>query len=307
MSQEQLNGLEMARIIGEPRDPRRPYSHLVETICDTETAQPNEYVYEYNVSLETDKIITTIASGITSVNVTPLTPTLLSFTNLASPEYYARVTDLVDAKETVLARKRLNILRAMNTEENYQCILLLAAAAASTGNLNDLRSGETTFTYSHLIDMIDQVIDYSENYVLVAGTQIDKDIKLWDYKDNKYHSMVEAFNDLGIQLVRINQQVTRDATVTNILASTVGYLVGTMTEAPGKPLTFVRKAVSNIEKIPGATIEQSGNVPERWIFVSQNPTVISATRELAFGMVGYQNYVAFTKNTYAISKFTRSV
>jgi len=306
---EQINGLELSRIIGEPRDPRRPYSHLISTIADGETAEPNEYVYEFNVNLETDKIITTIASGVTSVNVSPLTPTLLTFTNLASPEYYARVTDLVDAKEAVLARHRLNIMRSMNTEENYQAIQLLDAAAIARGNLNDLRSGEVSYNYQHLIDQIDQIIDYSQDYVLVAGSQIDKDIKLWNWVDNKNQDTIEAFNNLGVEVVRVNQTLTRNnvAVSGGILASTVAYLVGVLTEAPGKPLTMVRKKVSNMEKLPGALIEQTANAAERWIFISQSPTVISATRELAYGLVGYQNYVLYTKNTYAISKFTRTV
>jgi hypothetical protein len=154
--------------------------------------------------------------------------------------------------------------------------------------------------------MMDQIIDYSEEYKLVAGTQIDKDIKLWDWKDNKYHSMVEAFNDLGIEVVRVNQSVTRDGSATNVLASTRCYLTGTVTEKPGKPLLFVRKKLSEIEML-GNTITEKGDGVERLVFVGANPTTISSTRYLAVSVVGYEQYAAATQNPYAISRFIRTV
>lgn len=298
--------LELARIIGEPRDPRRPYPTLVEKLADTDTADANEYVYYFDVLLETDKIVTTVASGLTTTNVTPDSPVLLTFTDLATDEYYVKFTDLANAKERTLARKKLTINRAMDVEENYQIIQLLNAAAITAGNLNDLRSGERAYNFAHCMDQIDQIIDYSSNYVLVTGTQIDKDIKMWDWTDNKYHSMVEAFNDLGIEVVRINQTVTRDGVATPILASTTAYMAGTLTEKPGKPLLFVRKRLNEIEKL-GGVISEPGSAPERLVFVSPNPVQVSSTRYLAVGMVGYENYVAATQNTYAISRFLRTV
>lgn len=301
------DALECARIIGEPRDPRRPYPLLVEKLCDTDTAAPNEYVYQFDVLQDTDKIITTVANGMTTTAVTPDTPALLTFVNLATDEYWVKVTDLADAKERVLARKKATINRALNVEENYQIIQLASAAATSAGNLNDLRSGDTRFNYGYLVDMIDQVIDYSEDYVLVAGTQIDKDVKLWDWTDNKYHSMVEAFNDLGIELVRINQTLTRDGAAAAILAPTTAYLCGTKTEKPGKPFLFVRKQMSGMEDIGGFEKNAEGDVPERWTYISPNPVVVSGTRHLAVAVVGYEQYVAATQNLYAVSKFTRSV
>jgi len=296
--------MELARIIGEPKDPRRPYPELVTKLCETDSAAPNEYVYDFDVLLETEYIYTTVASGVTQANVTPDSPTLLTFVDIATPEYYVKITDLATAKEKVLARKVKTINRALNVEENYRLIQLLDAAAIARGNLNDLRSGETSFNYEYLIDMIDQIIDFSEGYVLVAGTQIDKDIKLWDWKDNKYHSMIDAFKDLNIDLVRVNQTLTRDGSSAAILDSAICYLAGTLTEV-GKPLLFVRKQMNEIEKL-GGVISESGDRPERLVFVSPNPVTVSTTRYLAVGITGYENIVAATHNSYAISKFTRT-
>jgi len=298
--------LEIARIIGEPKDPRRPYTMLVEALCEVDSADPDEYVYYFDVLQDTDKIYVITANGaVTTENVSPDTPALLTFADYASPEYYVKITDLAKSKERVLGRKKATINRALNAEENYQIIQLLNAAAVGEGNLNDLRSGEVSFNYEHLIDMIDQVIDYSENYVLVAGTQLDKDIKLWNWKDNKYHNLMDAFTDLGISIKRINQTVTRDSVSTSILSSTICYLVGTNTEA-GKPLLWVRKRMNEIEKLAG-TITTTGDSAERLVFVSPNPVQVSTTRYLAVGITGYEEFAAATINPKAISKFTRTV
>ncbi len=297
--------LEIARIIGEPKDPGRPYSELITKICETDTADPNEYVYYFDVLAETNYIYTTIASGITQLNVSPDSPALLSFTDLSSPEYYVKITDLANAKERTLARKKATINRAMNFEENYQIVALLDAAAIARGNLNDLRSGESTLNYRTIIDMIDQIIDYSENYVFVVGTNIDKDLKLMDWVDNKYASSIEAFKALGIETVRLNQTVTRDGSGTAVLNANIAYLAGTTTEM-GKPLLFVRKRLNEIEKL-GGIISDTGDKAERLVFVSPNPVQVSSTRYLAVGMTGYEQYTAATINSYAISKFTRTV
>jgi len=300
--------LEIARIIGEPRDPRRPYPALIDDVCEVDTGAPNEYLYYFDVLQDTDKIYVITATGaVTSENVTPDTPAAVTYVDLASPEYWVKVIDLAKAKEKVLARKKLTINRALNAEENRIIINLIDTSAVAQGNVNDLKSGETSYNYAHLIDQIDQVIDYSENYVLVAGTQIDKDIKLWDWTDNKYHSLKDAFGDLGVKVRRINQSLSRDGGgAAAIQASTVCYLVGTVTEQPGKPVLFVRKDMSDISALSGI-IQTEGAAPERLIFVSPNPVQISNVRYLAVGVTGYEEYAAAVTNPYALSKFTRTV
>ncbi len=299
------DSLEMARIVGEPKDPRRPYPLLVNALCEVDSADPNEYVYTFDVLFETDTIHTITSTGaLTTVNVTPDSPVALTWIDIASPEYYMKFTDLASAKERTLARKKATINRALNAEENYQVIALLDAAAIARGNLNVLKSGETSFNYAHLIDMIDQVIDYSENYVLVMGTQIDKDIKLWEWTDNRYHSTIEAMQSLGIEKFRINQTVTRDGSSTPIMGANLCYLAGVLTEV-GKPLIFARKRMNEIEKL-GGVISETGDQAERLVFVSPNPVQVSTTRYLAVAITGFEEIATATSNSYAIAKFNRA-
>ena len=63
MEATKYDSLEISRILGEPLDPRKPYSDLVTLIAQTDTADPDEYVYYFDTSLETDRVLTITGSG----------------------------------------------------------------------------------------------------------------------------------------------------------------------------------------------------------------------------------------------------
>lgn len=303
------NSLEISKIIGEPLDPRKKYPDVVSAICQLDTAQPDDYVYYFDVLLETDVVHTITSTGLlTTVEVSPDTPVEFTFIDIASPEYYVKVTDLAKSKEATLARKLLTIDRALNMEESRYILALLDAGAVSAGNTHNFSSGNYSFTYFDLIEMIDDVIDYADGYTLVCGSLVDKDIKLWDWTANKYASMIAAFNDLAIEKIRVTGSFTLDGVAsTNLIANTTAYLVGRNTTV-GKPMLFVRKNLNDIDLL-GAAIKQNGEKPQRLIFASPNPITIEssgAKRYLAVGLTGYEEIVAAVVNQYALSKFVRS-
>jgi hypothetical protein len=301
--------LEMARVIGEPLDPRKPCTDVVSAVCETQFADPNEYVYYFDVLNETDTIYTITSSGaVTSSNVSPDTAAAFTFIDVATPEYYVKITDLASSKEATLARKLKTIERTLNMYEN-KYIFDLASTATSTSTFqNTLTSAQSRFSYNDLITMVQQVIDYGDNYVLFVGSELDQDIKLWDWNDNKNASMIAAFNDLGIKKVRMgvgNLAIDSATGVRQLLAS-YGYLIATSTEV-GKPFLFVRKRLNDIDLLGGA-LKSSGEKPERLVFVSPNPIVASGgtTRYLAVGVTGFEEIVAACINPYAVSRFIRS-
>jgi len=303
----QLTQLEIARIIGEPKDPRRPYSALVDSVCDTDTAEPEDYTYYFDVLQDTDKIYVITSTGaVTQENVTPDTPALLTFADIATPEYYFKFTDLAKKKEQVIARKLITINRALNAYENYKVISLIDGAVQS-GNTYTLDSGDTRFDFPKLIDMIDGVVDYGDNYTLIMGSTVNKDITRWDWNDNKYHSLKQAFADLNVDTQRVGaaQTVNIDGSPTSVLSSTVAYLVARDTEV-GKPLLFVRKKLDSL-KMLGGVIAQDGGMPERLVLSSPNPITVTGTaRYLAYGVIGFEEIATAVVNPYALAKFTRS-
>lgn len=303
---KEYNTLEIARILGEPVDPRKPYPEVLELVCETEIAEPTDYTYYFDVLVETDIVYTITSTGeVTQNNVTPDTPAAMTFADFASPEYYVKITDLASAKERTLARKVKTINRAMNAQE-VQKVISLIDAAVPAGNKFTLASGATRFTYERLVTMIDAITDYADGYVLLAGTVIDKDIKLWDWNDNKYTSLAAALKDLNVTIVRQFGSVTLDGASNPILTSTYAYLVGT-SSATGKPLIWVRKKLDDID-LMGGSIKENAEKPQRLIFVSPNPihATSGTNRYLAVGITGFEEYAAAVVNPYALARFIRS-
>lgn len=298
--------LEVAKIIGEPIEPRKPYTDVVEAVCFTDTAEPNEYVYYHVALAATNQVYNITATGaITSSNVSPQAPSAFTFIDNATPEYYVKINELASAKEATLARVLKLINQTLNMNENKYIFDL---ADAGSGFQHTLASAQMRFSYNDLIGMMLDIVDYSDNYVLFVGSEIDSDMLLWDWNDNKYHSVIAAFKDLGIQKIRMgvgNLTVDANAAARQLGASKA-YLIGTSTTM-GKPFVFVRKKLNDIELL-GAAIKQNGEKPERLVFVSPNPVTASGgtTRYMAVGITGYEQVVAALVNSYAVSEFTRS-
>jgi hypothetical protein len=304
------SSLEISRVIGEPLDPRKPYPDVVSAVAETATAEPNEYVYYYDVLADTNEVYALASTGaITTEAITPDSPALFTFVDVASKEFTVSLPQLATSKEAVLARKLKTINTSLDMYENQYMFSLMSTAAASTDFSHTLTSGTTTFNYKNLIDMIQDIVDYADNYTLYVGSTVDSDMMLWDWNDNKYSSMMEAFKDLGIAKVRLGTgdlAVDGGAGARQLLATTA-YLVGSST-VTGKPMLFVRKKLNDIDLL-GAALKSDGTKPQRLVFASPNPIVTagsSGTRYLAIGLTGYENIVAACVNKYAISKFVRS-
>jgi hypothetical protein len=301
------DALEMSRIIGEPKNPQKPYSDLVMAVCEVETAEPNEYVYYFDVLAENDAVYVITSTGaVTLTNVTPDTPAAMTFIDVATAEIYAKYNELASAKERTLARKLKFIERSLNAYENNKVISLIDAAVP-VGNSIGKGSGASTFNYERLVTMIDSVQDYSDGYVLLAGTTIDKDIKLWDWTDNKYTSLSSALKDLNVQIIRqFGTFATDGGSQTAILSSTLAYLVGTSTEV-GKPVLFVRKMLNDVEMI-GRALYENGEKPQRLVLFGQSPVVVgnSTDRFLGVSMIGWEQIAGACKNAYALAKFNRN-
>jgi hypothetical protein len=305
MEKTTYDALEIARILGQPLDPKKPYPDLVAAVCQTDVLPVDEHHYYFDVLAETDYVYILTTGGITSSAVTPDTSTELTFVDIVTPEYYVKLTALTTAAEKTLARKVATINRSLHAEESYKVLYAIDAAVAS-GNKFNIGSGYDCFTFERLVSMIDAVEDYSDNYTLITGTTVNKDIKLFDWTANKYTSLAAALKDLNITIIRQMGSVTIDGTATDILGANFAYLVGTSTNV-GKPVLFVRKQLSAIDLLGGSILENS-EVPERLIFVAPNPIVASGgtTRYLAVGVTGFEEIGVAVLNSYALARFQRS-
>lgn len=301
-----FSALEMAKIIGEPLDPRKPYTDIVSAVCFTDTAEPSEYVYYHTYLNATNLVYTVTATGaITTSLISPQAPSPFTFIDNVTPEYYVKINELASAKEATLARVLKLIEQTLNMKENKYVFDLAIAGAESS---HTLTSAQMRYSYNDLIQQMLDVVDYGDNYVLFVGSELDQDILLWDWNDNKHQSVVQAYKDLNIKKIRMgvgNLTVDVNAPARQLAANT-GILVALDTEL-GKPFVFVRKKINDIDLL-GAAIKQSGEKPQRIVFVSPNPITPSAgtARYMAIALFGYEQIVAACINGMAVSKFVRS-
>ena len=292
--------LELAKVWGEPLDPLRPYPKVVELLCDVDTTEAGENTYAFDVDEDTKEVYyITTDSTVTSSKVTPNSVSTVSFVDTLTKEFYVTFTDLLTAKYDVIARKKKTVTRALNANE-IKKIVLIADAAVAAGNRVTLASGSSKFTYSNLISMRELIKDYGDNFVLLVGAQIDQDIILWDYDENKYHSLKQALSDLSIQIVRVVGSLTVDSYAAQILGTNKAILVALNTEA-GKPFKFSRKMLDRIEIVGGEIAQQ------RAIIVSPAIMPVGSNRIPSVGVVGFESIAAVCVNSKAVAGFHRGL
>jgi hypothetical protein len=301
----------VARIIGEPLDPLRPYPKVVEALCEPQTVDAGEDAYTFDALLTDKKVFYIDASGaVQSIQVTPATPVQATFVDNMSQEFYVAFTDLLKAKYDVMANKNVQINRSLNAEEIKKVILVHDAAIINDATHRQLlESGQTKFRYPDLLEMRDAVKDYGDNYVLLVGSQVESDIALWDYDENKYHSLKDALDSLNIQIIRVSGTVFRHATADRTVGQLVevpllntnkAILVALNTEM-GKPGVFMRRKLTPIQ-ILGGNIDGQINRA-----IIQTPAImpVGATRLPAIGVVGFESIAVAVRNIYGLAGFYR--
>ena len=293
--------MEIARVIGEPVDPLRPYPKVVEALCEiTEPADPKDDVYVFDVEEGVREVYIIDANGeVTSVKVTPGEPNLMSFSDILTKEYYVAFTDLLKAKYDVLGNKKKLIGSALNAIEIKKTMLVHDAAIPAENKIV-LASGETSFTYEHLILLKNKIADYGDNFVLVCGSDVEQDITLWDYNENKYHSLRDALKDLGINIIKVTGKVTIADTEKVLLNSGKAILVALNTEA-GRPAVFCRKQINTLELLGGEIDKEL----QRAVIVSPAIMPVGTKRLPAVGVTGFESIALVVRNPKAIAGFYR--
>jgi len=298
----------VAQIIGEPFDPLRPYPKVVEVLCEPQTVDAGTDLYKFDALPSDKKVYYIDANGtVASTQVTPSAPVQINFIDNLTQEFYVAFTDLLTAKYDVMANKNIEITRSLNAEEIKKTILVHDAAIINDATHRIyLGTGEVKFKYTHLLKMRNAVRDYGDNYVLVVGSQVEEDIALWDYDEDKYQSLKQALDNLNIQIIRVAGKVYRRSvasgglTERDILSTNKAILVALNTEA-GKPGIFGRRKLNPIE-ILGGTIDAQLNRA-----VIQSPAImnVGGNRLPAVGVVGFESIAVAVRNIYGLAGFTR--
>lgn len=298
--------VEVAKIVGEPLDPKKVFPKIIELIADTDVTGVGVLYYNYDVDEDTKEVYVLADKNgtVTSLQISPTDPTPLSFTDIASREYFFHLFDLYRAKYDIVGKKKKAITRSLDIKE-IALTLGVALAAVPDGNKHTLATGKTKFRYPDLIEMLEDVQDYGDNFVLIMGATIAKDVVLWNYDENKYHSLKEALEDLGIKRVRVPAgKISTGGTPADVFAPTKALLIA-LNSVVGKPLKFSRR------ELPGdfeGIKEERDDAKQRIIVIS--PAIMTkpgATSRLpSVGAVGLESLCICCINSKSLSLFTRA-
>ena len=288
--------MKTAKLVGSPYDPSMPVDPVISDILNTDTVGRGEDFEYFVVDEDVKQVYLLDAScNVTSAEVTPQTELDLVFAEHTSTEHFICIKNLLEAKYDVLARKRDNIRRSLDNSEVKKVMDLLDAAVPGA-NEHTLVTGASKFNYTDLCAMVEDVANYGTRLLLIAGTNINKDIILWNFDNDKNQPISPA--DFGVDVRVIRGTVKIDAgAVEPILDPDVAYLVATSDSEGNKPGYFVRRIVSNLGP------ENEG---ERLILPTSAVMAIGANRKMAFAVVGYENIGCVITNPNTISKFTRA-
>ena len=289
----------IARIIGDPVDPRNDVVPVIGMVADIESpATPDEYLFYFDTDEDTKYVYTLTSGGtVTGVDVTVGAPSAITFTNIVSPVYNIHIVDLNNAKFDVIGKKKKAITRAMDNRETHD-VLNLIWEGTPVDNQFDLDSADTYLNFPKLLEMLNAVSAYGDKYILVTGSTVDDDIILTDYNENKNQSVLAMMDRLNIQKIKVTGQYT-DASTTNVIwPATQAILVATSTQV-GKPVSFGRKSL-----VPGTVISEEQDAKLR--LTSVVPIIPKNAEKPSVGVWGYGEFQAVLKNSSAVARFSRA-
>ena len=302
----EMNGLEIAKVIGQPIDATLPVPFEISEICDLDTAEFGEDVYYFAAyDNNTDIVYTAADAGeVVSNKKSPTGATGLTFVGLQSDLAYVTINELQDAKDqTALARKKAAIGRGM---DKYEVKRLLDTILAISSQEVELATADDI--YSGIMKMVHKVVDYGDNFVLLAGSTVWEKINSYD-RDHvtsfEYRLPIkEMMREFGIQVIKVASGATVSLDTTSsaavVLSATKAILVARDSKLKaGKPCLFVRR------KINPEVAAQLGIAPdkaERLVTVIGGLQVINNHKNiLGFGVVGYECNIEAVTNYLAIA------
>lgn len=289
--------LEIARLIGAPIDPNLKVPVALSEIANIETAEAGELVRIFNNSAEDineDDIYAVDANGGLSLNkISAVAPATLVFVGLSSKLEYVLLDEVLPAPDQkALGRKKAGIARAMDKEELRRLLVGITGLAGQ-------KVTASAKLYEGILALKHKVEDYGDNFVLLVSSDVSEAIDTYEI-DNVttfYYKMGlrELLTTLGIKAIKVVGKVNG----ANLITAKTGILVARDSSlAAGKPITFVRRAIS-----AEVAAQMGVEAGDRLISVAQVPTIINAAGKntLGYGCFGYESIIETIVNFRAIA------
>jgi hypothetical protein len=301
MERIEINGIEIAKVIGQPIDSNIPVPIELTEICDLDTAEFGEDVYYFSAYDDnTDTVYTSADSGeITSTKKSPSGATALTFVGRQSDLAYVTIHELQDSKDnTALGRKKGAITRSMDKDDVKRVLDLILAVASQ-----EVSAGSGEDLYDAILKMIHKVVDYGDNFILLVGSTVWEKINSYDKENadnfNYRVGIKEMLASNGVKVVKVTgSTVTLDSgAAAAVLAATKGIMVARDSKIQGvggKPCLFVRRKINpEVATLLGIEPDKA----ERLITTIGGLQVINNSKNiLGYGVVGYEAVIQAITN-----------
>ena len=294
----------VAETIRDVYDPEMPVDDIISKVgFEIKTAEPGEHVF-YNSPRSNDKKVLALTTNcdVTHVKRTPATRTELSFSTLATEDYYVCIQDILQGDHNALVEAGEDIIESLNRQEVYAVLALIDAGAVANGNVFTLDSGDTKLNVPKLYEMKKAIRKYGKKLVLVTGTDVTEDVDLLDYNENKERPVsVGMLVDEHIAVEALD--VTISGVVKNIIEDDVAYLIAVSDAKRNKPGVMARRKIGN-SMVALAQDTKVVNKERAIVFTGFQKSVDSVDK-FALGYAGVEEYGAVLINSLTCAKFTR--
>ncbi len=242
----QMSAVYVTDLLNLPYDAEVPCAEVIEETCKVVRVSCGMTAQYYTQDAASKVVYTITNGGITQTNVTPGSPSNLTFYEYESGESYLYLADMSSQKYDSLAKVAKEQHEALNRKETRDMIDIFFDAAESKSNVYANTSGDSVIDFEVLVNMVRSLAKYGRGkLVAIAGTTVATDLVLMPYTENKYAKYTPA--DAGISKVIVveNFTYTHSTTITVMPADRL-LIVATSDAEDNRPAVFARRKLSEI-------------------------------------------------------------
>jgi len=290
------NAYEFAKLANLPYDAEVGIPEVIREVAKTASVAKGED-YEYFTQSAETKVVYTISNGsVNQTNVTPGSPSDLSFATYSSDEYYVYVEKLLEAKYDPIAQKAETAMESLDRKEIKDVLDLLIAAAEGQSNTFANDSGDSVIDFEKVVDMVRSVAKYGTKLVFITGSDVTTDVILMDYTADKNREVSLAKAGIAKWVKIENFTYTHSGSQT-VFATDKALLVATSDSKNNRPIHFVRRKVNALER-PGEK--------ER-IIVAAGPRIqVGSSPKWAYAITAMEQYGAVVVNPLCVAVYKKA-
>jgi len=284
---------ELCVLANEPYDSELPMPDAINEVAKVASISKGADYEYFSVSASTKTVFTVTNGSVTQANVSPTSPSTLSFSHYDTPEDYIYIPDLLESKYDAIALKAADQMEALDRLENKLMFDALIAAAVGSSNTFADGSGVSKINFAKLVEMVRSMAKFGTKLVLISGQDVTTDLILMDYDTDKNREVSVEKAGISKWIKVENYQYTHSTTQT-VLATDKAIVVATSDSQKNRPVHVVRRKVTGID---------GQSQKERVVITAGPGHFVGAARKLAFSVVVYESLGIVVTNADACAVY----